>query len=339
MESLQDTATGPGTSVCAQPEGLIEIIQNRQQNTQRGRSETSVSEIEISVVIPVYKSAQALPELYERLKRVLSSLTEAWEIIMVDDASPDNSFEVMHDLRDSDKRVKIIRLARNHGQPCATLCGLKYSRGQRVITLDDDLQHPPEEIPRLLEKLKEGYEIVVAKYEIKKQVRFRNFGSLLINYLISWLSGKPLDLHLTNFKAFSRKAVEAVSSFSGRRFFFGMVIIGSIPASSLVNVDVAHLPRKYGSSGYTLLKLLKLASVIVIYHTHLNTLLLVAGVVMMGAAGPVFFSLEEHSRLQFCMLLAGLLATCLGGAGKYLQYSSVNYPEGKQFVISSIIFD
>ena len=115
----------------------------------------------ISVVIPVFMSAQFLEELYRRLNNVLVNFGEAWEIIMVDDASTDGSYLVMQQLRAKDKRVKIIQLARNQGQHHATLCGLKSSSGKYVITLDDDLQNPPKEFPKILHKLEERFNAVI----------------------------------------------------------------------------------------------------------------------------------------------------------------------------------
>jgi len=124
--------------------------------------------MDFSIVIPVYNSSKTMKELYERLKIVLDGLSDSREIIMVDDGSSDNSYEIIRTLRKKDKSVKIIRFRRNQGQHAATFCGLKHSKGDCVITIDDDLQHPPEEIPRLVEKLKEGYEVVIGKYKTKK---------------------------------------------------------------------------------------------------------------------------------------------------------------------------
>ena len=112
------------------------------------------SQVDISIVVPVYRSASVIPQLYSRLHPILDTLSSHWEIILVDDASPDETFSVMQKLRDNDPRVRIIQFARNHGQQHATLCGLNYAKGRYIITLDDDLQCPPEELPKFLAQLR-----------------------------------------------------------------------------------------------------------------------------------------------------------------------------------------
>ena len=110
----------------------------------------------ISVVVPVFRSAPLLPALVQRLTSVLDAERRPWEIILVDDASLDDSYAVMRRLRAADSRVRIVQFARNHGQQHASLCGLNYARGEEVVTMDDDLQNPPEEIPRIWERLFRG---------------------------------------------------------------------------------------------------------------------------------------------------------------------------------------
>lgn len=116
-----------------------------------------------SIVIPLYNSSKILPDLYKRVLEVMESLKVEFELILVNDASSDNSWEVMKLLREKDKRVKIISFTRNFGQHPALLCGMKYASGDYVITMDDDLQHPPEEIPKLIKILVFNNELKVYK--------------------------------------------------------------------------------------------------------------------------------------------------------------------------------
>ena len=119
-----------------------------------------------SVVVPVYNSEKTLDELYLRIKNVFeNTVKEKFELILVDDFSKDSSYEVMRTIQKNDSRVKIIQLSKNHGQQKAVLCGFEFTRGDYVITMDDDLQHPPEEIPKLIEKMNsdENIDVVIGR--------------------------------------------------------------------------------------------------------------------------------------------------------------------------------
>ena len=155
----------------------------------------------ISVVVPVYRSAPLLPALAERLKRALEAEQRPWEIVMVDDASPDDSYAVMQKLRAADPRVRIVQLARNHGQQHATLCGLNYALGEEVVTIDDDLQNPPEEIGALLERLRQGYAAVIGRITDKQHGWWRNAGSRAHPWFGERIIGKPRALYLSSLRA------------------------------------------------------------------------------------------------------------------------------------------
>ena len=286
--------------------------------------------IYLSIVIPVYNSSSSLEELYERLSAVLALPGETWEIIMVDDNSSDNSFNIIKSLRERDRRVKFIKFSKNHGQHSALLCGLKHAEGKYVITMDDDLQHPPEEIPGLLKKIDEGYEVVIGNYESKKHSFFRNIGTFAVNLLISSLSGKALNLQVTNFKCFLREAIMPVIEYKGRFFYFSMLLFSSIPPESAVNCQVKHMPRKYGSSGYDFLKLLKLFLFILIYHSPLPLIFIISGLAA-SLAGIRIFMLNNNLLLLFF----GIIFTSAGIAGQYIKYLSLNYGEGEQFFIEA----
>ena len=114
----------------------------------------------ISFVIPVYRSAESLPELHRRISEVFSSMHEDFELIFVEDCGGDNSWFVIQQIAVNDRRVRGFRMSRNYGQHNALLCGIREARGETIVTMDDDLQHPPEEIPKLLAKLEEGFDVV-----------------------------------------------------------------------------------------------------------------------------------------------------------------------------------
>lgn len=214
----------------------------------------------ISVVIPAFMSAGVLAELFGRLRAVLDSLKEEWEVIIIDDGSQDDTYEVMRSLRSADPRVKIMRLARNYGQHAATLCGLRQAGGDYIVTLDDDLQHPPEEIPKFIDKLKEGYHVVIGKYDLKKHCVMRNLTSRFACLVISAFHRKPRAIYWSSFKGFSRLSARDVSQYKAGRPFLAVLILDAVPLSSIVNIEVRHDIRRKGKSGYTVMKLLRLFS-------------------------------------------------------------------------------
>jgi glycosyltransferase involved in cell wall biosynthesis len=212
----------------------------------------------ISVVIPVYNSEHSLAELYARLVRVLESLQCDFEIILVDDCSQDNSLEIIRSLRKQDPRVEMIQLACNHGQHLATLCGMQYSRGALIITMDDDLQQLPEEIPLLLAKIESGgYDVVFAVPARKKQAFYRNLGSHLMQSSLTLLFSKPRDIESSSYRVLTRPLAESMLNNQPRFVYFSALIFQYTNNSG--NVTVKHEKRKYGSSNYTLASALRLA--------------------------------------------------------------------------------
>ncbi|MGA1825569.1 MAG: glycosyltransferase family 2 protein [bacterium] len=215
---------------------------------------TNISEnarVEYSIVIPVYKSAECLSELYDRLTKVFKEISSCYEIIFVDDASPDDSWKIMQQLRYKDQHVKIIQHTRNFGQHKATLCGLQYSQGDFVITMDDDLQHPPEEIPKLLEAIRNNDEIdaVFASYESKQHSWFRNLGANVINAITSYVFIKNKGLKLTSFRIMRRPIVKELENARYHNPRIGQLILRI--THRITNVQVKHHPRKLGRSSYS----------------------------------------------------------------------------------------
>ncbi len=206
--------------------------------------------IEISVIVPVFNSKDSLEELAARLKRVLSEYSEYFEIILVDDFSKDSSYQIMTALHEHDERIKAIRLKSNYGQNNATFCGLVYARGRYIVTLDDDLQHPPEEIPLLVDKIKEGYDAVFGVPVIKRHARYRNWGSMLVNYCLTAVTHKPLDLRVSSFRALSRRMVDAIRSEPHTFIYLAVPILRN--SMQVISIPVKHDSRKHGKSNYNL---------------------------------------------------------------------------------------
>ena len=226
--------------------------------------------VEVSVVVPVYMNRDGLEEFFRRLKPVLEGVTRHWELIMVDDGSTDGSYQVLQRLRAGEERVKLIQFGHNHGQHHAVLCGLQHSRGDAVITLDDDLQNPPEEIPRFLAALAEGHHIVIGRIgKKKKHGWFRNLGSRTVQSLTSMILGKPRELAFSSYRAFSRPAADAIAAYTGVHPYLPALILSAVPTNLITNINVQHDPRHHGRSTYNLRKLAKLASYLLINHSFI----------------------------------------------------------------------
>ena len=222
---------------------------------------------EISVVIPVYNSEKTLDELYTRLKSALRVLSRDYEILLVDDGSRDLSYVKMKELRRRDNCVKIIALNGNFGQQNAIMCGLHHAAGKYIVTMDDDMQHPPEEIGKLLSKLKDGYDVVygIPLPQQKKHSIIRNIGSKMTNYLFNKICCKPKDIKVSSFRVMTRAIVQKVVK--DKTSFVYISAIAFKNNAKAENVIVMHDARKYGESNYSLINLIKLFLKLYIYYS------------------------------------------------------------------------
>lgn len=224
----------------------------------------------VSVVVPVYRSGEQLRALHARLRPVLDAIDPAWELILVDDASGDGTFDVMRSLREQDPRVRLVRFARNAGQQHATLCGLTRARGRYVVTLDDDLQNPPEEIPRFIERLQAGDDLVIGRIEGGKQHEgYRNLGSRVVQALAARIVGKPRHIALSSYRGMSRRAVDGITAYAGAHVYLPALMFSAVPVDRISNIPVPHHARGTGQSTYTTRKLVKLASNLLINYSSL----------------------------------------------------------------------
>lgn len=208
-----------------------------------------------SIVVPVYNSAETLAVLIERLGQVLPQITEAYEVIFVNDGSRDDSWEVITDLSRQHAWVRGINLMRNSGQHNALLAGVLVTQYEVIITMDDDLQHPPEELPKLLAELKEGFDVVYGVPEAQNHSMFRTASSRLIK----WAMGKLLDLpniaRSGALRAFRTQVREAFRDY--RSQFVSIDVLLGWGTSRFGYVAVRHDPRYAGKSQYTIRKLIR----------------------------------------------------------------------------------
>ncbi len=203
----------------------------------------------VSVVVPVYRSVNTLEALCTRLADVLPRVTDSYELILVDDASPDGSWARISALSRENPWVRGIELTRNSGQHNALLCGIRDARFATVVTLDDDLQHPPEELPKLLAKLAEGHDVVYGTPERLHHGLLRDLASRLTKMALRSAMGIDIARGVSSFRAFRTMLRQASAGYSST--FVSIDVLLTWGTSRFAEVPVAHGPRERGESGYT----------------------------------------------------------------------------------------
>jgi glycosyltransferase involved in cell wall biosynthesis len=203
----------------------------------------------LSVVIPAYNEEENVPILYEKLKKVLDSLGEDYEIIFVDDGSTDGTYQRLKQLAEKDSRLKVIRFKRNYGQTAAMSAGFEHAKGDVIVTLDADLQNDPEDIPILLEKLKEGYHVVSGwRKDRKDPFLSRRLPSMIANWLISKITGVHLHDYGCTLKAYRAEVVKDLELFGDMHRF--LPALTKRRGAKITEVVVRHHPRMFGKSKY-----------------------------------------------------------------------------------------
>jgi len=287
--------------------------------------------IELSIIIPCYNSEKSLHELNIALNHVLSSMELTYEIIYVNDCSKDNTISVLKELASTDSQVKVVDLMFNIGQFRTLYCGFEQAKGKYIITMDDDLQHPPEEIPKLYERIKddENVDAVFGAYSTKEHSYFRNLGSSLIKFVNEKIYGKPKDLTMSAFRIMKRELVETILSHKTISPVLGAIILKS--TRNIVNVDIRHDKRKHGKSNYNLIKLIKttLDNVLNFSSLPLQTISIIGIVVALISFLFSIFYLALYfftgsvvpgwtSIMVLLNFYAGLILISLGLIGEYL---------------------
>lgn len=207
----------------------------------------------ISVVIPVYNSCQILPELVARLEPVLAAHYERFELIFVNDGSRDASWDAICSLARSHPWIRGINLMRNYGQHNAILCGIRQAVFDTIVTMDDDLQHPPEEIPKLTRKLSEGYDVVYGPPMQQQHGLWRDAASFVTKSALEATIGVETARMVSAFRAFSTQVREAFAEYRGS--FVSLDVLLTWGTTRFAAVPVRHDPRREGISNYSLWKL------------------------------------------------------------------------------------
>lgn len=255
----------------------------------------------LSLIVPVYNEEENLGPLYGELRRVCDGLGFGYEILFIDDGSRDGSFAVLAGLQKKDRRVKVLRLRKNFGQTAALSAGFDYARGEIIVTLDADLQNDPRDIPRLLAKISEGYDIVNG-WRRKRRDRFltRRLPSNAANWLIARITGIRLHDFGCTLKAFRSEVVKSIKLYGELHRF--IPAIASNIGVLIAEIEVHHRPRIHGKSKYNIFRFVKVILDMVLlrflmsYSTRPLQIFGLIGLIS-GLAGAVLLAVMTYQRL------------------------------------------
>lgn len=300
--------------------------------------------MKISFVIPCYGSEKTLRYVVDEIISAVKARGDTYEIILVNDCSPDNVFGVIQELCGEDSNIKGICLAKNFGQHAALMAGYAQCTGSIIVSADDDGQTPLDETYSLIDKLNSGYDVVYGTYPVKRHSRFRNFGSRINEIMMECLMGKPKGLHMTSFFAARAFVIKECLQYKcAYPYVLGLVLRTT---KSIANVPVNHRSRMEGASGYSISKLislwvngftafsvkpLRIASVTGVLSALIGFIFIVYTVVnkFIHPDVPMGYS----SLMAAMLLIGGIIMLILGLIGEYIGRIYICLNNSPQYVI------
>ena len=283
----------------------------------------------VSFVIPCYRSSKTIGGVVNEIESTMAQLAYEYEIILVNDSSPDDTFAVISALAEADGHITAVDLAKNFGQHAALMCGIRHSSGDILVCLDDDGQTPADGVGKLLEKIEAGYDVVYASYDHKQHSGFRNFGSRVNAWMTEIMLGKPKELSLTSYFAAKRFIADEMLRYENCfPYVMGLVLRST---KNICNVPVNHRSREQGQSGYTLGKLLSLwmngftsfSIKPLRIATYFGALTAVAGfiyalIIVIRHFAVGMAPLGWSSTTALLLILGGVILLVLGLIGEYI---------------------
>lgn len=284
--------------------------------------------MKISVVVPVYNGSDTIPQLAEEIGQVLPVVADEFELVLVNDDSPDQSWSVISELAQTHPWVRGIDLIRNYGQHSATLCGIREARYEIIVIMDDDLQNLPREIPKLLEKLAEGYDVVYGVARKRQQVWWKRLASVIIKRAIAYVMGLRTVRDIGAFKAFRADLRKSFEDFHGPDVLVDVLLSWGTTRFASVKVDEA--PRTVGKSNYSLFKLIKVSLLVLTSYTTIplrfasivGFFFTLFGVGVLTYVLTIYFTLGSIEGFPFLAstitIFSGVQLFALGIIGEYL---------------------
>jgi glycosyltransferase involved in cell wall biosynthesis len=206
---------------------------------------------DISIIIPVHNEASNIVTLHQKLQDVIHKMDKSCEMIFIDDGSRDESFSILSQIAKNDQRVKVVQFLRNFGQTASFTCGIKYSTGKLIVTIDGDLQNDPADIPKLVDKLNQGYDLVTGWRKKRKDPLFtRRIPSQIANKLISWVLGGNLHDHGCSLKVFRSQLFKDINLYGETHRFIPILAIHK--GAKVMEMEITHHSRKFGKPNYGL---------------------------------------------------------------------------------------
>ena len=307
--------------------------------------------IDTSIVASAFNEEENLEELYSELTRVMQGLGETYELLFIDDGSTDGTFELLRKFHEADEHVRVVRFGRNFGQQAANAVGLRLARGKSIILIDADLQTPPSEIPKLRDKLLEGYDLVYGMRPPRRGPFYRRIGTILANWFLRKVTGVDVPDAATSFLAIKRALVDEVNLFNDKtRYLCGY--LAWLSYGRHASVPVQQMPRKHGRSKYTLWRLIELTVTLVAHYTNVPLALAtyLGAALILGAIGVLVWGLTTAGSasashvtavtvpvIGALMLLSGVQLVCLGIVGEYVGRTYNETRDRPSYVIREIL--
>ena len=305
----------------------------------------------ISFVIPCYRSEGTLPDVIGEIKETMGNLENyEYEIVLVNDCSPDGTFETIKRLCQENDNITGINLAKNFGQHSALMAGFHYTKGDIVICLDDDGQTPASDAGKLIAGIEQGADVVYAKYNHKHHSGFRNWGSHVNELMTRVMLGKPKDLYLSSYFAARRFVVEEMIRYEyAYPYVIGLVLRTT---KNIINVEVEHRDRQSGTSGYTIGKLLSLwfngftafsvkplriATVTGAVCALLGFLYGIYTIIKKIFINPPGLVMGFSALMSVLVFIGGMLMLMMGLVGEYLGRMYISMNNSPQYVIREIV--
>lgn len=302
----------------------------------------------LSIVVPVYRSAQILPQLVDQIHAEMckNGLGDNFELLLVNDASPDNSWQVIRALTQKHGFIKGISLRRNFGQHNAIMAGLHYVCGDFIVLMDDDLQHPPRAIGDMVRALAEGYDVCYTNYLNRQHAIWKRLGSKFNDWVATHLLGKPKGLYLSSFKAIRKEVVDEIVKYDGPYAYVDGLILDV--TRSITTIAIEHQARHEGEGNYNLrrsfslwMKMATSFSVLPLRIASYAGFALAALSLIM-----IIFVLAQKlihpdlpagwaSLIATMLFIGGIQTLCIGVIGEYLGRTYLKLNHKPQFVVGS----